>query len=34
MKKEEIIVLDDGEDTPFGPMAFCCAITFGPFRSF
>lgn len=32
MEKEEIVTLDDGDDSPFGPMAFCCAGTYMPFR--
>ena len=33
MDKEEILVLDAGDDSPIGPMAFCCAIVYVPFRS-
>ncbi len=33
MENEEIVVLDDGYDSPIGPLAFCCAGVFAPFRS-
>jgi hypothetical protein len=32
MENEEIIVLDEGmEDSPIGPMSFCCAVVFAPY---
>lgn len=34
MEKEEILVLDDGDDSPIGPMASCCWIAYIPYRSF
>lgn len=33
MEKEEILVLDDGDDSPIGPMGMCCAIVMAPYRS-
>ncbi len=34
MEKEEILILDEGDDSPIGPMAACCAVMFGPYRGF
>jgi len=32
MEGEEIIVLDEGEDSPVGPAGYCCFLIFAPFR--
>jgi hypothetical protein len=34
MGKEEILILDDGEDSPISPMGLCCGIVYIPFRNF
>jgi hypothetical protein len=32
MAREEILVLEEGMDDAIGPMAFCCAVMYGPFN--
>lgn len=34
MEKEEILILDAGDDSPISPMGFCCAISMLPYRSY
>jgi hypothetical protein len=34
MEKEEILVLDAGDDSPISPMGSCCWVVYAPFRSF
>jgi hypothetical protein len=34
MEKEEILILDDGDDSPISPMGFCCGTIYLPYRSY
>jgi len=34
MEKDDILILDAGEDSPISPMGFCCALVYAPFRPF
>lgn len=32
MEKEEIVILDGGDDSPISPMGFCCGGVYLPYR--